>query len=231
MTTRSLRPPNFQKCYFCLTDWRLKSTHRITENKKRQFDNFIVIGGTASCHYDNLECHQWRQIVKLRTLCFQWWDGFFRQLFLIIHLDSFCLVNPLAGPSSKLGHQRFIKLAWPPGATFNKISLKINQFSSKKCTWIYCTNYRPFCLGRCDIYYIPWNMHTTWSRFVLLWWYMYFNQFTVYFLMLGLKWGCTHWPLAFKLILVIDGWGISDSVDLLLCHPHMASPGHNVLIN
>ena len=138
MTMRSLRPPNFQKRYFCLTDWRLNSTHRITENKKRQFDNFIVIGGTVSCHYDNLECHQWRQIVKLMTLCFQWWDGFFRQLFLIIHLDSFCFVNPHAGPSSKLGHQRFRKLAWPPGATFNKISLKINQFSSKKCAWIYC---------------------------------------------------------------------------------------------
>ena len=94
MTMRSLRPPNFQKRYFCLTDWRLNSTYRI-------------------------------------------WDGFFRQLFLIIHLDSFCLVNPHACPSSKLGHQRFRKLALTPVATFNKISLKINQFSSKKCAWIY----------------------------------------------------------------------------------------------
>ena len=47
------------------------------------------------------------------------------------------------------------------------------------------TKYRPFCLGRCDIHYIPWNMHTAWSHFVLLWWYFY--QFSVYFLMARLK--------------------------------------------
>ena len=27
--------------------------------KDRQFDNFVITGGTISCHYDNLLCHQW----------------------------------------------------------------------------------------------------------------------------------------------------------------------------
>ena len=183
MTTRSLRPTNFQKRCFCLTDWRLNSTHRITENKKPQFDNLLcVIGGTLSCHYDNLQCHQWRQIVKLTTFCFQMIGRLFLATFWIIHIYFLCSVNPLAGPSSKLGHQRFRKLGCPSGTTSNKISLKINTFSTKQmCLDTLSTKYRRFCLGRCDIHYIPWNMHTAWLRFVLLWWY--YDQFTAYILM------------------------------------------------
>ena len=29
--------------------------------KGRQFDNFVVTGGTVSCHNENLWCHQWWQ--------------------------------------------------------------------------------------------------------------------------------------------------------------------------
>ena len=84
-------------------------------------------------------------------------------------------------PSSQLGHQKFRKLACPSGTTFNKTSDKRNQFWKKMRLEILSTKYRQFCLGRCDIQYIPWNMHTAWLRSVLLWWY--YNQFTVYFLM------------------------------------------------
>ena len=30
------------------------------KTKDNQFDNFVVTGGTVSCHYDNLRCQQWR---------------------------------------------------------------------------------------------------------------------------------------------------------------------------
>ena len=29
-----------------------------SKTKDCQFDNFIITGGTVSCHYDNLLCHQ-----------------------------------------------------------------------------------------------------------------------------------------------------------------------------
>ena len=29
------------------------------KTKDNQFDNFFITGGTESCHYDNLQCHQW----------------------------------------------------------------------------------------------------------------------------------------------------------------------------
>ena len=43
--------------------------------KHRQFDNFVVAGGTVSCHNDNLRCHQWRQSCQIATFCFRclWW--------------------------------------------------------------------------------------------------------------------------------------------------------------
>ena len=31
------------------------------KTKDCQFDNFVATGGTLSCHYDNLQWHQWRQ--------------------------------------------------------------------------------------------------------------------------------------------------------------------------
>ena len=40
-----------------------------TENKGRQFDNFVVTGGTVSCH-NNLRCHQWRQSCQIDILLF-----------------------------------------------------------------------------------------------------------------------------------------------------------------
>ena len=36
--------------------------------KDRQFDNFVVTGGTVSCHYDNLRCHQSRQSRQIDDL-------------------------------------------------------------------------------------------------------------------------------------------------------------------
>ena len=37
----------------------------IQKTKDRQFDNFVVIGGTVSCLYDNLRCHQWQQSCQI----------------------------------------------------------------------------------------------------------------------------------------------------------------------
>ena len=33
-----------------------------------QFDNFVVTGGTISCHYENLRCHQWQQSCQIDDL-------------------------------------------------------------------------------------------------------------------------------------------------------------------
>ena len=58
------------------------------KTKDHQYDNFGITAGTISCHYDNLQCHQWCQscqinfmttydatsedkVVKLRIFCFQ----------------------------------------------------------------------------------------------------------------------------------------------------------------
>ena len=40
------------------------------ETKDCQFDNFVVIGGTVSCHYDNLRCHEWQQNCQTDNLLF-----------------------------------------------------------------------------------------------------------------------------------------------------------------
>ena len=45
--------------------------HMNTKNNDRQYDNFVVTGGTVSCHYDNLRCHQWRQSCEIDDLLFQ----------------------------------------------------------------------------------------------------------------------------------------------------------------
>ena len=40
----------------------------------RQFDNFVVTGGTVSCHYDNLRCHHWQQSCQIwRPFVFRVW--------------------------------------------------------------------------------------------------------------------------------------------------------------
>ena len=39
-----------------------------TEKKDRQFDNFVVTGGTVSCRNDNLWCHQSRQSCQIDDL-------------------------------------------------------------------------------------------------------------------------------------------------------------------
>ena len=41
------------------------------QTKGCQFDNFVIIGVTVSCHHDNLQCHQYDKVVKLTTFCFQ----------------------------------------------------------------------------------------------------------------------------------------------------------------
>ena len=43
---------------------------QIAPKKDNQFDNFVVTGGTVSCRYDNLRCHQWRQSYQIDTLLF-----------------------------------------------------------------------------------------------------------------------------------------------------------------
>ena len=53
--------------------WRWKLRVASTETLKTkggQFDNFVVTGGTGSCHFDNLRCHQWRQSYQIDDLLF-----------------------------------------------------------------------------------------------------------------------------------------------------------------
>ena len=70
-------PVYFQKCCFCLIDWWANSMHRITGMKNTSIWQLKVVSGSnVSYHNDNLLCHQWQQIVKLTTFCFQWWDDF-----------------------------------------------------------------------------------------------------------------------------------------------------------
>ena len=38
--------------------------------KDRQFDKFVITGGTVSCPNDNLQCHQWWQSCQLDDLLF-----------------------------------------------------------------------------------------------------------------------------------------------------------------
>ena len=52
----------------------------VTEKKGHQIDNIVVIGGTVSCHNDNLRCHQWWQCCQFDNLLFSvvprkqsWW--------------------------------------------------------------------------------------------------------------------------------------------------------------
>ena len=40
------------------------------KTKDHQFDNFVITGGTVSCHYDNLQCHQWQQSRQIDDLLF-----------------------------------------------------------------------------------------------------------------------------------------------------------------
>ena len=42
---------------------------------KKKFDNFVFTGGSVSCHYDNLRCHQWWQRYQIGDfffLCHMW---------------------------------------------------------------------------------------------------------------------------------------------------------------
>ena len=48
----------------------LKYVTQTLRTKDRQFDNFVVTGGTVSCHYDNLRCHQSRQSCQTADLLF-----------------------------------------------------------------------------------------------------------------------------------------------------------------
>ena len=62
-----------QGCMHAHVSWMysisvIHSSTQLSHSLKRkygQFDNFVVNGGTVSCHYDNLWCHQWRQSCQL----------------------------------------------------------------------------------------------------------------------------------------------------------------------
>ena len=54
-------------------DMATRGTSTLTttlKTKGRQFDNFVVTGGTVSCRHDNLRCHQWRQSCQIDDLLF-----------------------------------------------------------------------------------------------------------------------------------------------------------------
>ena len=63
-----------------VTEWLKFKDIWTPKRKDRQFDNFVITGGTVSCLKNNLRCHQWWQlgatsddkVVKLKNLCFQW---------------------------------------------------------------------------------------------------------------------------------------------------------------
>ena len=40
------------------------------KTKYRQSDNFVITGGTVSCHYENLRCHQWWWSCQIDNLLF-----------------------------------------------------------------------------------------------------------------------------------------------------------------
>ena len=41
--------------------WQVSIASDDMKTKDHQFDYFVVAGGTISCHYDKLRCHQWQQ--------------------------------------------------------------------------------------------------------------------------------------------------------------------------
>ena len=51
-------------------DWLHDRVLGSLKTKDYQFDNFVVTGGTVSCHNDNLQCHQWWQSCQLDDLLF-----------------------------------------------------------------------------------------------------------------------------------------------------------------
>ena len=63
----------------CCKDWfmtvmlgiyNLCHFHNSIKIKGNQFDNFVVIGGIASCRYDNLQCLRWWQCCQIDDILF-----------------------------------------------------------------------------------------------------------------------------------------------------------------
>ena len=44
------------------------------KTKDRQFDNFVVTGGTVSCHMTTYSATSDNKVVKLMTFCFRSWQ-------------------------------------------------------------------------------------------------------------------------------------------------------------
>ena len=53
----------------CLFHNRITQYYHVTENKMLSIWH-CLIGGTISCHYDNLRCYQWRQCCKIDNFLF-----------------------------------------------------------------------------------------------------------------------------------------------------------------
>ena len=53
-----------------MATWGTIALTTTLKTKGRQFDNFVVTGGTVSCRHDNLRCHQWRQSCQIDDLLF-----------------------------------------------------------------------------------------------------------------------------------------------------------------
>ena len=62
----------------------------------RQFDNFVVTGGTVSCHNDNLQYHQWWQICQIDHLLFS--VNTARCMLHVIYCDVKLIID---GPSNR----------------------------------------------------------------------------------------------------------------------------------
>ena len=67
------RQRQWQQNWCLLEEWKYLQfeTTESLKIKDNQFDNSVVIGDTARCHYDHLQCHQWWQSCETDDLWYR----------------------------------------------------------------------------------------------------------------------------------------------------------------
>ena len=109
-----------------------------------QFDNFVVAGGTVSCHYDNFRCHQWWRGCRADDLLFSEYD-------IALYILALFICRILA----------FWLMLFVVHTTLNKFYLIFYYLIYLTC--IAWNMHRPCCL--------PYKVHIIWSsvnHFMLL---------------------------------------------------------------
>ena len=66
-TVYPIKHAQFCRALFCF-DYVIRNTQKLTpstalKTKDHKFANFVITGGTVSCHYDNLRSHLWSQAI------------------------------------------------------------------------------------------------------------------------------------------------------------------------